>query len=422
MLEAMYQMMNEAILQADPEMGDVLTRELDRQQSTLVLIPSENYASKAVLMASGCIMTNKYAEGSPGKRYYNGCELVDRAETLAIDRAKELFGCDHANVQPLTGALANMAAYDALLDEGDTVLAMELNHGGHLTHGHPLNFSGRWYNCIWYGVARDTEAIDHDELRSLAREHKPKLIVAGASAYPRIFHFERFREVADEVGAYLMADIAHIAGLIVAGEHPDPVPYCDIVTTTTHKTLRGPRAAIIMCREQHAQAIDRAVFPGIQSGPQMHVVAAKAVAFKEALSAEFKQYQHQIVLNAAALAQSIMDQGFRLVSGGTDNHLMLVDLSDKGITGRDAADWLEEAGICVNKNLIPFDTQSPIVTSGIRPGSPAVTTRGMKEPEMTLIGEYMARVLSAGDDAATIADVREKVRELCQQFPVYTDL
>jgi len=415
-------MMNEALAQTDPEMADVLTRELDRQQNTLVLIPSENYASKAVLLASGCIMTNKYAEGSPGKRYYNGCELVDRAESLAIERATELFGCDHVNVQPLTGAVANMAAYDALLQDGDTILAMELNHGGHLTHGHPLNFSGRWYNCIWYGVTRDAEVIDYDQLRSLAREHQPKLIVAGASAYPRIMEFERFREVADEVGAYLMADIAHVAGLIVADEHPDPIPHCDVVTTTTHKTLRGPRAAIIMCRQEHAQAIDRAVFPGIQSGPQMHVVAAKAVAFKEALSPDFKEYQHQIVLNAKAIAQSLMDQGFRLVSGGTDNHLMLVDLSDKGITGRDAADRLEQAGICVNKNLIPFDTQSPVVTSGIRPGSPAVTTRGMKEPEMTLIGELMARVLNAGDDAFVIAEVREKVRELCERFPIYTDL
>ncbi len=415
-------MMNEALAQTDPEMADVLTRELDRQQNTLVLIPSENYASKAVLLASGCIMTNKYAEGSPGKRYYNGCELVDRAESLAIERATELFGCDHVNVQPLTGAVANMAAYDALLEDGDTILAMELNHGGHLTHGHPLNFSGRWYNCISYGVTRDAEVIDYDQLRSLAREHQPKLIVAGASAYPRIMEFERFREVADEVGAYLMADIAHVAGLIVADEHPDPIPHCDVVTTTTHKTLRGPRAAIIMCRQEHAQAIDRAVFPGIQSGPQMHVVAAKAVAFKEALSPDFKEYQHQIVLNAKAIAQSLIDQGFRLVSGGTDNHLMLVDLTDKGITGRDAADRLEQAGICVNKNLVPFDTQNPVVTSGIRPGSPAVTTRGMKEPEMTLIGELMARALNAGDDAFVIAEVQEKVRELCERFPIYTDL
>jgi len=357
-----------------------------------------------------------------GKRYYNGCELVDRAESLAIDRAKQLFGCDHVNVQPLTGAVANMAAYDALLDQGDTVLAMELNHGGHLTHGHPLNFSGRWYNCIWYGVRRDTEAIDYDQLRSLANEHKPKLIVAGASAYPRIIDFERFREIADEVGAYFMGDIAHIAGLIVAGEHPDPVPHCDIVTTTTHKTLRGPRAAIIMCREEHAQAVDRAVFPGIQSGPQMHVVAAKAVAFHEALSPDFNEYQRQIVLNAKALAQSLLDRGFRLVSGGTDNHLMLVDLSDKDITGRDGADRLEQAGICVNKNLIPFDTQSPVVTSGIRPGTPAVTTRGMKEPEMAHIGELMAEALAAGDDSFVLAEVREKVRELCERFPIYADL
>ena len=415
-------MINEAIAQSDPEMAEVLERELDRQQHTLVLIPSENYASTAVLMATGCIMTNKYAEGSPGKRYYNGCELVDRAESLAIERAKQLFGCDHVNVQPLTGAVANMAAYDALLQDGDTVLAMELNHGGHLTHGHPLNFSGRRYNCISYGVARDTETIDYDQLRALAQEHKPKLIVAGASAYPRVIDFPRFREIADEVGAYFMADIAHIAGLIVADEHPSPIPYCDVVTSTTHKTLRGPRAAIIMCRQEHAQAVDRAVFPGIQSGPQMHMVAAKAVAFKEALSPEFRAYQHQIVLNAKAMAKSLMAQGFRLVSGGTDNHLMLVDLSDKNITGRDGADRLEQAGICVNKNLIPFDTRSPMVTSGIRPGTPAVTTRGMKEPEMQLIGEWMARVLTVGSDAFVVAEVRERVRELCEGFPVYREL
>ncbi len=415
-------MMTEAIAQSDPAMADVLTKELDRQQHTLVLIPSENYASKAVLMATGCIMTNKYAEGAPGKRYYNGCELADQAETLAIDRAKELFGCDHVNVQPLTGALANMAAYDALIEEGDTVLAMELNHGGHLTHGHPLNFSGRWYNCVSYGVRQDTETIDYDAVESLAREHKPKIIVAGASAYPRTIDFPRFRAIADEVGAYFMADIAHIAGLVVGSEHPDPVPFCDVVTTTTHKTLRGPRAAIIMCREEHAKAVDRAVFPGIQSGPQMHVVAAKAVAFQEALAPEFKEYQHQIVLNAKALAQSLLDKGFRLVSGGTDNHLMLVDLSDKDISGRDGADRLEQAGICVNKNLIPFDTQNPIVTSGIRPGSPAVTTRGMKEPEMKLIGELMARVITEGHDSFVVGEVREQVRELCERFPVYTDL
>jgi len=302
------------------------------------------------------------------------------------------------------------------------VLAMGLNHGGHLTHGHPLNFSGRRYNCISYGVARDTETIDYDQLRALAQEHKPKLIVAGASAYPRVIDFPRFREIADEVGAYFMADIAHIAGLIVADEHPSPIPYCDVVTSTTHKTLRGPRAAIIMCRQEHAQAVDRAVFPGIQSGPQMHMVAAKAVAFKEALSPEFRAYQHQIVLNAKAMAKSLMAQGFRLVSGGTDNHLMLVDLSDKNITGRDGADRLEQAGICVNKNLIPFDTRSPMVTSGIRPGTPAVTTRGMKEPEMQLIGEWMARVLTVGSDAFVVAEVRERVRELCEGFPVYREL
>jgi len=415
-------MINRALAQVDHEMAKVLAGELDRQQHTLVMIPSENYASKAVLQTAGCIMTNKYAEGYPGRRYYNGCEFMDRAESLAIERARDLFRADHANVQLHTGSQANMAAYYALLKAGDTILAMSVDQGGHLTHGAKINFSGRYYDCVFYGVNRETERVHYDEVLEIAKQRKPKLIVTGASAYPRILDFQKFKEIADEVEAYLMADIAHIVGLIAAGSHPDPVPVCDVVTTTTHKTLRGPRGALILCKEKWAKAIDRAVFPGVQAGPLMHVIAAKAVCFKEAQEFGFREYQRQIIRNAQVLAQTLVEEGFRLVTGGTDNHLMLVDLTDKNMTGRQAADALERAGICVNKNLIPFDTRSPMETSGIRPGTPALTTRGMKEPEMALIGKLMARVLRTPDDMFVINEVRQQVRELCEQFPIYEDL
>ncbi|MFQ6096829.1 MAG: serine hydroxymethyltransferase [Armatimonadota bacterium] len=415
-------MIEHTLAHPDPEMARILEAELERQRTTLVMIPSENYASEAVLAVSGCVMTNKYAEGYPGKRWYNGCQFVDAAEQLAIDRAKALFKCEHANVQPHTGASANMAAYYALLDDGDTILGMSVDHGGHLTHGSHVNFSGRRYHCVAYGVSPDTERIDPAEVAALAREHKPKLIVVGASAYPRLLDFQEFRAIADDVGAYLLADIAHIVGLIVAAEHPDPVPHCEVVTSTTHKTLRGPRGALILCREEHATDVDRAVFPGTQAGPLMHVIAAKAVAFKEAQSDDFARYQRQIIRNARALAEGLLREGFRLVSGGTDNHLMLVDLRPQGINGKDAADLLEEAGICVNKNLIPFDPGTPMRPSGIRPGTPAVTSRGMREPEMAQIATWIARVIRGRDDATVRARVREEVRELCEQFPVYEAL
>ncbi|MFQ6131271.1 MAG: serine hydroxymethyltransferase [Armatimonadota bacterium] len=415
-------MINRTLAQADHEMAKVLEGELDRQQHTLVMIPSENYASKAVLQTAGCIMTNKYAEGYPGKRYYNGCEFMDQAESLAIERAKALFRAEHANVQLHTGSQANMAAYYAMLEDGDTILAMSVDQGGHLTHGAGINFSGRYYKCASYGVNRETERVHYDEVLEIAKECRPKLIVTGASAYPRILDFQKFKEIADEVGAYLLADIAHIVGLIAAGSHPDPVPVCDVITTTTHKTLRGPRGALILCKQKWAKAIDRAVFPGTQAGPLMHVIAAKAVCFKEAQEFGFREYQRQIVRNAQALAQALVEEGFRLVTGGTDNHLMLVDLTDTEMTGAQAADALERAGICVNKNLIPFDTRSPVHTSGIRPGTPALTTRGMKEPEMVLIGKLMARVLREPDDMFVINEVRQQVRELCEQFPIYEDL
>jgi glycine hydroxymethyltransferase len=415
-------MINRALGQADPEMAKVLAAELDRQQHTLVMIPSENYASRAVLHAAGCIMTNKYAEGYPGRRYYNGCEWVDEAERLAVERARALFGAEHANVQPHTGTQANMAAYYALLREGDTILAMDLAQGGHLSHGSPVSFSGRYYKVHFYGVSRDTERLDYDQVLETAKQCRPQLIVTGASAYPRVIDFERFKQIADEVGAYLVSDIAHIAGLIVAGVHPDCVPYSDVVTTTTHKTLRGPRGALILCREKWAKAIDRAVFPGLQGGPLMHLIAAKAVCLREAQESGFREYQAQIVRNAQALAQTLMDEGLRLVSGGTDNHLMLVDLTDTGLTGKEAANRLERAGICVNKNLIPFDQRKPTETSGIRPGTPAITSRGMKEPEMKLIGQLMARVIRDGQDPAVVQEVRGLVYELCERFPVYVDL
>jgi glycine hydroxymethyltransferase len=414
--------MNRTLSQVDPEIAKAMEQELDRQQNCLVLIPSENYASKAVLQAQGCIMTNKYAEGYPGARWYNGCEAVDIAESLAIERAKKLFGADHVNVQPHTGSQANMAAYYALLAPGDRVLSLDLEHGAHLTHGQSVNFSGRFYRFIHYGVDHETEMIDMEVVRKIAHREKPKLILVGYSAYPREIRFAEWRKIADEVDAYLMADIAHIVGLIAADEHPDPVPYCDIITSTTHKTLRGPRGAFIMCRRELADAVDRACFPGVQAGPLMHVIAAKAVAFREAMTASFRTYQHQIVLNAKALAKGLMDRGFRLVSGGTDNHLMLVDLRPMNMLGSTAANLLEEAGIIVNKNAIPYDHVPPALASGIRPGTPAVTTRGMKEPEMEKIAEMISRVLHSPDDESVRREVKQEVRTLCARFPIYEDL
>ena len=411
--------MNRDLRQVDPEMAEILKGEIERQRYTLVMIPSENYASKAVLQVQGCVMTNKYAEGYPGRRYYHGCRFVDMAESLAIERAKKLFGAEHANVQPHTGTQANMAVYFALLKEGDTVLAMNIAHGGHLSHGMTRNFSGRYYRFVFYGVDRETGMIDLNYVEDLAKKHRPKLIVVGASAYPRKLEYDKWREIADRVGAYLMADIAHIAGLIIAGVHPDPVPYCDVVTSTTHKTLRGPRGAFILCRKELAEKIDKAVFPGVQAGPLMHVIAAKAVCFKEAMEPGFKEYQRQIVKNCKAFAQALMEKGFKLVSGGTDNHLCLIDLTNKGLTGRQAADLLEEAGIIVNKNLIPYDPLPPTETSGIRPGTPALTTRGMKEEEMRLIADFYSQVLDNPNDPIVRRKVREQVRELCEKFPIY---
>lgn len=413
---------NRNLEEVDPEMAEVLIEELQRQQFCLVMIPSENYASKAVMQAQGCIMTNKYAEGYPGNRWYNGCQFVDMAEILAIQRAKKIFGADHANVQLHTGSQANMAVYYALLEPGDTIMGMSVEHGGHLTHGRKVNFSGRYYQAVPYGVDRKDERINFQEVRKIVRECRPRLIVTGASAYPRQIDFARFREIADEVGAYLMADIAHIVGLIAAKLHPDPIPYCDVVTSTTHKTLRGPRGAFIMCKKEYQEMIDRAVFPGIQAGPLMHVIAAKAVAFKEAMMPSFQSYQAQIIRNAQVLADVLISEGFRLVTGGTDNHLVLIDLTAKGLTGQQAANLLEEAGIIVNKNTIPFDSQPPQLTSGIRPGTPALTTRGMKEPEMKIIGKMLSRVIHHPDEPKIRNEVREEVRELCAQFPIYQGL
>ena len=406
----------------DPEIARAILGEIERQAYKLEMIASENFASPAVMEAQGCVMTNKYAEGYPGKRYYGGCQFVDMAENLAIERAKKLFGAEHVNVQPHSGTQANMAVYMAVLNPGDTILAMDLAHGGHLSHGARVNFSGKLYNVVFYGVRRDTETIDYDQVEKLAVEHRPKLIVVGASAYPRVIDFERFRRIADRVGAYVMADIAHIAGLVAAGVHPSPVPHCEFVTTTTHKTLRGPRGGMIMCRSEFAKVIDKTVFPGIQGGPLMHVIAAKAVAFKEALSEEFKEYQRQIVKNAKTLAERLAKHGLRIVSGGTDNHLMLVDLRPIGITGDVAEKALEEAGITVNKNMIPFDPEKPTVTSGIRIGTPSLTTRGMKEAEMEEIGDLIAYVLKNVDRPEVRKEVYSKVRDLCERYPLYPDL
>jgi glycine hydroxymethyltransferase len=410
--------LNQRLAAADPEMAGVMEEELRRQQETLVMIPSENYASRAVLEAQGSIMTNKYAEGYPGARWYNGCSAVDKAESLAIERAKKLFGAEHANVQPHTGSQANMAAFYALLEPGETILSLPVDQGGHLTHGKVENFSGKYYRVEYYRVDRETELLDYEFAREMAHRHRPRLIVVGYSAYPRQIDFRRWREIADEVDAYLMADIAHIVGLIAGGVHPDPVPYCDLITSTTHKTLRGPRGAFILCQRELAEAVDRALFPGVQAGPLMHVIAAKAVAFREAGTEEFREYQRQIVRNAQALAAGLKEEGFRLVTGGTDTHLCLIDLRPLGLTGRDAADRLEEGGIIVNKNAIPYDHQPPAISSGIRPGTPALTTRGMKEPEMRVIASLFGRVLIK-EGGPAIGEVRRQVEELCRRFPIY---
>jgi len=407
------------LYQADPEVFKAIRQETERLEYNLELIASENVVSEAVLEAQGSVLTNKYAEGYPGRRYYGGCEFHDVVEELAISRAKQLFGADHANVQPHSGTQANMAVYLTVLKPNDTYLGMNLSHGGHLSMGSPVNFSGMIYRVVPYGVREDTETIDYDALAELARQHRPRLIIAGASAYPRIIDYERFREIANEVGAFLMVDMAHIAGLVAAGLHPSPVPFADFVTTTTHKTLRGPRGGMILCREEHAKAINSKVFPGLQGGPLMHVIAAKAVALEEALRPEFKRYQEQIVKNAKALAHALMDKGFRLTSGGTDNHLMLIDLRQSEVTGKVAQETLDQARITVNKNTVPFETRSPFVTSGIRIGTPAVTSRGMKEKEMATIADFIWRALDhVGDDSA-LRSISDEVRDFCKNFPVY---
>lgn len=411
--------MYEYVSSVDPEIAAALRQELGRQQNSIELIASENFVSQAVLEAAGSVLTNKYAEGYPDRRYYGGCQYVDIVEELAIERAKVLFGAEHANVQPHAGAQANMAVYFSLLSPGDTVLGMSLDHGGHLTHGSPVNFSGKLFNFIHYGVDQVTERIDYDELERLAKAHKPKLVVAGASAYPRIIDFERIRTICDSVGAYFMVDMAHIAGLVAAGLHPSPVPYAHFVTTTTHKTLRGPRGGLILCKKEFAKALDKSIFPGTQGGPLMHIIAAKAVALKEAASSEFVEYQRHVVGNASALAKALSDRGLRLVSGGTDNHLMLVDVRNLGLTGKVAEAALDAVGITVNKNAIPFDPENPFITSGIRLGSPAVTTRGMGKPEMEEIGDIIYQVLVAPDVPEVLDEARQRRQRLCDKFPLY---
>jgi len=406
----------------DPEIHDIIRRETERQAYRLELIASENFVSEAVLEATGSVLTNKYAEGYPGKRYYGGCEFVDQAESLAIERAKKIFGADHVNVQPHSGSQANMAVYLAVMNPGDTMLGMSLSHGGHLTHGSPVNFSGKLFHVVSYGVREDTETIDYDQVRDLALKHRPKLIVVGASAYPRTIDFKAFRQIADEAGCMVMADIAHIAGMVAVGLHPSPVPHCEFVTTTTHKTLRGPRSGMILCREDMAKKLNSAIFPGIQGGPLMHVIAAKAVALKEAMAPSFKEYQAQILRNASAMAGTLASRGYRLVSGGTDNHLMLVNLKDTPLTGKAAEEALERVGITVNKNTVPFETRSPFVTSGVRIGTPALTTRGMKEKEMERIGHWIADVLGAPGDASVEKRLAAEVRTLCEAFPLYSSL
>ena len=410
-----------SLAESDPEIADAIRNELRRQNSGLELIASENFASHAVLEAAGSVMTNKYAEGYPGKRYYGGCEFVDVAERAAIARAKTLFGADHVNVQPHSGAQANMAVYFTLLKPGDTVLGMNLAHGGHLTHGHPLNFSGQLYTIVPYGVRKEDERIDYDEIDRLSDQRRPKMIIVGASAYPRVIDFARIRQAADRIGAKVFTDMAHIAGLVAAGVHPSPVPHSDFVTTTTHKTLRGPRGGMVICREQYAKDLDRTVFPGVQGGPLMHIIAAKAVCFKEAAEPAFAVYQRQIVANARQLASALTSGGFRLVSGGTDNHLMLVDVFSKGVTGKVAEAALGKAGITVNKNAIPFDQNPPMVASGIRIGTPAITSRGMREAEMDVVGEFIARVLASPDDDAALGRVKVEVEAMCRKFPLYPE-
>lgn len=415
----MNELMHRTLRATDPEIAEAIYNENRRLASGLEMIASENYTSEAVMTAMGSVFTNKYAEGYPGRRYYGGCEFVDIAERLAIDRAKQMFGAAHANVQPHSGAQANMSVFLSVLKPGDTVMGMDLSHGGHLTHGHKLNFSGITYNIVSYGVHPETERIDYDALAALAEQHKPRMIICGASAYPRQIDFARIGEIARSVGAYSMADIAHIAGLVVAGEHPSPIEHMDFVTTTTHKTLRGPRGGLIMCKEEHAKIIDRSVFPGVQGGPLMHVIAAKAVCFKEALEPAFKEYQQQVVRNASVLAETIAAAGFRIVSGGTDNHLLLVDVFSKGITGKVAEKVLEHAAITVNKNTIPFDKNPPLVGSGIRIGTPALTTRGMKEDDMRLVGGLICEVLADVENTAVQEDVKRRVEELTTRFPIY---
>jgi glycine hydroxymethyltransferase len=413
--------MTSHLAQTDPEVMDAVRRETERQKHNLELIASENIVSEAVLEAQGSVLTNKYAEGYSGRRYYGGCEYVDIVEDLAIDRAKQLFGAEHANVQPHSGSQANMAVYFSQLEPGATMLAMNLSHGGHLTHGSPVNFSGKFFNVVHYGVRESDHRLDYDQLVALARAHRPKMIIAGYSAYPRQLDFVRFRAVADEVGALLVADMAHFAGLVAAGVHPSPVPHCDFVTSTTHKTLRGPRGGLILCQERYAKGLNAAVFPGNQGGPLMHVIAAKAVAFKEALAPEFKVYQQQIVANAKALAAGLMAHGFQLLTGGTDNHLMMMDLRGSELTGKVAEQTLDKARITVNKNTVPFDPRSPMVTSGVRLGTPVVTSRGMREPEMAIVGDLIARALSRVGDDATLRAIGDEVADLCRRFPIYLE-
>ncbi len=408
-----------SLAQSDPEISAAVQREVQRQHEGLEMIASENFVSAAVLEAAGSVFTNKYAEGYPGKRYYGGCEYADVVENLARDRAKQLFGAEHANVQPHSGSQANAAAYMAIIQPGDTILGLDLAHGGHLTHGHKLNFSGKLYRVVSYGVRKDTEVIDYDELQQIAEREKPKMIIGGGSAYPRTFDFPRMRQIADKVGAFLVVDMAHFAGLVAAGVHPSPVPHAHIVTTTTHKTLRGPRAGLILCQQDLAASVDRSIFPGQQGGPLMHIIAAKAVAFKEALQPDFKDYAKQIVSNAKALAESLMAEGYRVVSGGTDTHLMLVDVFVKGMFGSEAENALGDAGITVNKNAIPFDVNPPMKPSGIRVGTPALTTRGMREEEMRVIGRWIVEALDHRSDAAHLAKIRAQVLDLAEQFPLY---
>jgi glycine hydroxymethyltransferase len=420
MLDAAASLATRSLAETDPDIAKAIRAEARRQGEGLELIASENFVSRAILEAAGSILTNKYAEGYPGKRYYGGCEVVDVIESLAIARAKKLFGADHANVQPHSGAQANMSVYMALLQAGDTVLGMNLAHGGHLTHGHPLNFSGKLYTIVPYGVRQDDERIDYDEMERLARERRPKMIIVGASAYPRFLDYARVARVAEEVGAAVMVDMAHVAGLVAVGLHPNPVPHADFVTSTTHKTLRGPRAGLVLCREKYAKDLDRGLFPGVQGGPLMHIIAAKAVCFKEAMEPAFADYQRQLVANASHLASALSALGFRLVSGGTDNHMVLVDVFSKGITGRDAETALGKAGITVNKNAIPFDRNPPMVASGIRIGTPAVTTRGMREPQMETIADLIGRALTSADNDTVLAGIKTEVERLCDQFPLHS--